>query len=70
VPDTPPAEIPPIFVSVPDAARLLAVSLSVAYDLIRAGELVSVKRGRSRLVSLQSVRDYADRLMAAAGEAS
>jgi excisionase family DNA binding protein len=64
VPDTPPAEIPVIFVSVPDAARILAISLSVAYDLIRNDELVSVKRGRSRLVTLQSVRDYADRLIA------
>lgn len=64
--DTPPDEIPPIFVSIPDAARLLAVSESVCWGLVRGGELTSVKLGRSRRVPLQSVRDYADRLLAEA----
>lgn len=43
--------IPPALYRVPDAVRVLGLSRSVVYDLIRVGRLRTVKEGRTRLVA-------------------
>ncbi|MBF6062489.1 helix-turn-helix domain-containing protein [Nocardia terpenica] len=40
----------------------LGVGRSTVFELIRTGELVSVKVGRRRLVSEQAIADYIDRI--------
>lgn len=46
---------PPRCLSVEDAARLLNVGRSTAYDLIRSGRLRSFKIGRRRLVPREAL---------------
>jgi excisionase family DNA binding protein len=57
---------PPRCLRVEDAARLLNVGRSTAYDLIRTGRLRSVKIGRRRLVP----RDALDELLVSLREAA
>jgi excisionase family DNA binding protein len=57
---------PPRCLRVEEAARLLNVGRSTAYDLIRSGRLRSVKIGRRRLVP----RDALDALIASLQELS
>lgn len=40
----------PLLVAVPDAARLLGIGLTFAWELVRSGDLPSVKLGRRVLV--------------------
>ncbi len=40
----------PLLVAVPDAARLLGIGTTLAWDLVRAGGIPSVKLGRRVLV--------------------
>jgi excisionase family DNA binding protein len=61
-------EIPPILLRPEQAARVLNVSRSKVFELIRRGELRSVKSGGSRRISATAIRDYVDRLEA--GEAA
>ena len=49
----------PIFVSVKDAARLLGLSTWVCYKLLDEGRIESRYEGRRRLVSVESLREYA-----------
>jgi excisionase family DNA binding protein len=49
-----------LLLTVREAADALSVSRSRVYELIYAGQLDSVKIGRSRRVSLPSVRCLAD----------
>jgi excisionase family DNA binding protein len=53
--------IEPIFVSVKEAARLLAVSTWTIHQLIHAEDpaIESALHGRRRLVSVESLRAYA-----------
>jgi excisionase family DNA binding protein len=37
-------------VTVPEAARMLSISRSLAYDLVRRGELASIRLGRRIVV--------------------
>jgi excisionase family DNA binding protein len=55
--------------SVPEVARLLSLSKSTIWRLIAAGELESVKRGRSRRIAAEAVADYKASLVAAAKNA-
>lgn len=57
---------PPRCLRVEEAARLLNVGRSTAYDLIRSGRLRSVKIGRRRLVP----REALDALIASLRELS
>jgi excisionase family DNA binding protein len=57
---------PPRCLRVEDAARLLNVGRSTAYDLIRSGRLRSVKIGRRRLVPLDALDDLLSSLKEAA----
>lgn len=66
--DTSAAEIAPLFVTVPDAARLLGISEAACWRLVRDKQLLSAKIGRSRRVSLDALRHYADQAVAANAE--
>ncbi len=48
----PPVNLPdtPLLVAVPDAARLLGIGTTLAWDLVRSGDIPSVKLGRRVLV--------------------
>ncbi len=54
-PSTP---IEPLAYRVPDAAVLLGVGQSTVYELIRAGELSSIKFRRVRLVTRAAIDAY------------
>lgn len=49
----------PIFCSVLEAARLLGIGRSATYMLISSNALRSVKHGKRRLVSRESINAYA-----------
>lgn len=55
-------EIPPILLRPEQAARVLNVGRSKVFDLIRSGELRSVKPGGSRRISVTAIRDYVNRM--------
>ncbi|MFD8944852.1 helix-turn-helix domain-containing protein [Streptomyces californicus] len=61
------AAIPRALYRVPDAVRVLGLSRSVVYDLIRVGRLRTVKEGRTRLVPAAAIADYVALLEREAG---
>ena len=51
------------------ASRMLSLSLSKVYELLRAGELASYSEGKARRVIVASIENYVARQLAAgAGE--
>jgi excisionase family DNA binding protein len=52
----------PVTVSVEEAAMLLGIGRTVAYRLVLASELRSVKIGRRRLVVRASIEEFVARL--------
>ena len=66
--DLPTAELPPILLSIDQAARLLTVSRWKIFELIRLRELRSVKVGGSRRISAMALRDYVQRLEREGGD--
>lgn len=54
----------PLNVSIPDAANILAVGRSTVYELLNDGRLKSVKIGSRRLVTVASVKAFAENLEA------
>ncbi|EWT06660.1 hypothetical protein N864_19875 [Intrasporangium chromatireducens Q5-1] len=58
--------IPPVLYRVDEAAEALRISRSVIYELIRSGQLRTVKVGRRRLVPVQALDDYVASLGVAA----
>jgi excisionase family DNA binding protein len=62
--------IPPLVVRVPEACRLLGVSRSVLYELIRADAVPSFTVGAARLLPVDGLREWVDRQAAAAREAN
>jgi len=50
-----------LLVTVEEAAQLLSINRSTVYDLIGRGHLPSVKIGRRRLISRQSLVDFINR---------
>src|SRR5829696_7129547 len=56
--------VEPLFISVSAAAKALGVGRTYAYELIDRGRLRAVRDGRRRLVPVESVREYAARLIA------
>ncbi|MFL0276985.1 helix-turn-helix domain-containing protein [Mycobacterium sp. SMC-19] len=48
----------------------LSIGRSMVFDLIRSGELRSVKVGRRRLVSETAINDYIDRVDQTGGDAA
>ncbi len=57
----------PLAVSAKEAARLLSLSLSRLYELLRAGELQSYADGNSRRVTMASIHGYVERRLADSG---
>ncbi len=57
-----------LLLSIDEAARRLSCGRSYLYELIRRGEIVSVKLGRSRRVPVQALQDYAQARIAEEGE--
>lgn len=43
---------------VADAMKVLSVSRTVIFELLRSGRLRSVKQGRTRLIPASAIRDY------------
>lgn len=60
------AVIAPVLYRVDEAAEALRISRSVIYELIRSGQLRTVKVGRRRLVPVQALDDYVASLGVAA----
>lgn len=58
----------PLLYRVQDATRVLNMSRTVIYDLIRAGRLRTVKEGRARLIPLSAINEYVALLEREAGE--
>ena len=54
----------PLLLTVKQAAEMLGISRTTLYELMKAGEIRSVKRGASRRIPRQVVYDYVDRLIA------
>lgn len=52
-----------ILLTAVEAAELLHIGRSKVYDLIRNGDLVSVKIGKLRRVPRSAVHDYARKLL-------
>lgn len=70
-PDTgSPENLQPIFVTVKQAAAMLAISPWSLYKLLDDNAIVSQYHGRRRLVLLASVRDYAANLPTTAPESA
>ena len=51
-------ELPPLLFSVDEAARCLGIGRHKVFDLIREGELRSIKVGGSRRISAKALSDY------------
>jgi excisionase family DNA binding protein len=62
-----PPPAPPLAVPAKEASRLLSLSLSRLYELLRAGELESYADGNSRRVTTASLHEYVERRLAANG---
>jgi len=56
-------ESKPILVSVADAAHMLSIGRTAAWELVRKQKIKSVKIGRMRRVPIAAIQDYIDRLM-------
>jgi excisionase family DNA binding protein len=52
---------PPLLLTIPDAARVLAVGRSTLYELIGSGQLATVHIGRSVRISVEEVRAFVER---------
>jgi excisionase family DNA binding protein len=59
-------EMPPLLFSAEEVARLLHVGRGKVYDLMRSGELRSVKVGGCRRISAFALRDFVQTLEAGA----
>lgn len=54
-------EVPRLY-RVEQTMRMLSLSRTVIYELIRSGRLRSVKQGRTRLIPASAIAEYVDRL--------
>lgn len=60
--------VEPVFYKISDAERVLRMSRTVIYGLIRTGRLRTVKEGRARLIPVSAIHEYAALLEREAGE--
>jgi excisionase family DNA binding protein len=51
----------PLVVRPQEACRILAIGLTRLYELLHEGELESYRHGRSRRITVASIRAYIDR---------
>jgi excisionase family DNA binding protein len=56
-------ESKPILVSVAEAARLLSIGRTAAWELVRKRKIRSVKIGRTRRVPFAAIQEYIQRLL-------
>ena len=56
-------ESKPILVSVADAAQMLSIGRTAAWELVRKRKIRSVKIGRTRRVPIVAIQEYIQRLM-------
>ena len=56
-------ESKPILVSVADAAHMLSIGRTAAWELVRKQKIKSVKIGRTRRVPVSAVQEYVQRLL-------
>jgi excisionase family DNA binding protein len=56
-------ESKPILVSVVDAARMLSIGRTAAWELVRKNKIASVKIGRTRRVPIVAIHEYIQRLL-------
>ena len=61
------ASVTPLAVSPSEACRLLSLSTSRLYQLMRAGELPSYRDGRARRITMTAIQSYIARRVADAG---
>jgi excisionase family DNA binding protein len=54
--------VPAMLYGVDEAADALRLSRSVLYELIRSGQLRTVKQGRRRLIPVSALAEYVDSL--------
>ena len=59
-----------LFYTIPEAAHILGISRSKLYVLIDAGELTRVHIASSARIPAESIREFHDRLLAAAASES
>jgi len=59
-----PAEIKPLLLTVPQAARALGISRTTMYELLNSGDVRYVHLGTCRRIPTQCVEEYVDRLLA------
>jgi excisionase family DNA binding protein len=57
----------PLLLSIEESAAQLRIGRSRMFDLIRRGEVLSVKVGGSRRIPYDSLKDYVNRLVAEQG---
>lgn len=56
------SEIDPLFVPINDGAKIIGLGRSKFYELVAAKRIPLVKLGRKSLVSVASLREFADSL--------
>ena len=54
-------DTPPILLTIPEAARLLSIGRTLAYELIAGGELEVVHINRAARVPLDAVHEFVQR---------
>lgn len=59
-------DVEPILLTIPEAARMLSIGRTLAYELIAAGELEVVHINRAARVPLDAVHAFVERRRAAA----
>lgn len=57
-PEQPTSGEPRLLLSVEEAAQLLSINRSTVYDMLGRGDLPSLKLGRRRLISRQSLVEF------------
>lgn len=55
-------DMPPLLFTPEEVARLLGIGRCRVYDLLREGEIASVKVGASRRISARALSEYVTRL--------
>ena len=56
-------ESKPILVSVVEAAQMLSIGRTAAWELVRKNKIASVKIGRTRRVPIVAIHEYIQRLL-------
>lgn len=53
----------PILITVDEAAAMLSIGRTIAWELVRKRKIKSVKIGRTRRVPVIAIQEYIDRLL-------